>query len=226
MKIFAFFLIVLLLLPSIAAVCQDNDEDGFTGEVSAGCPQTVDCDDTDDTVSPNAVETCDEIDNNCDGVIDEGCANEDPANQSQEDNASSQNEIQEPILPENCALTNVQWLDNTGQEMDLAVDGDSIFLSTSANDCEGATITFAIVEYDGVDPNTGELLATQVEAISSVIANNGASVEWPALYEDDEPEVDVYGYEDYYPEYLLFAAINNENPIILEAQTLLKVIPP
>jgi hypothetical protein len=33
----------------------------------------VDCDDGDPGVSPGASETCDEVDNNCDGQIDEGC---------------------------------------------------------------------------------------------------------------------------------------------------------
>ena len=42
----------------------DNDGDGF-----AACQE---CDDFDAAVSPDAVEVCDERDNNCDGAIDEG----------------------------------------------------------------------------------------------------------------------------------------------------------
>ncbi len=42
----------------------DNDGDGF-----AACQE---CDDNDFAVNPNAVEVCDERDNNCDGAIDEG----------------------------------------------------------------------------------------------------------------------------------------------------------
>jgi hypothetical protein len=42
----------------------DEDEDGFTSD--------VDCNDNDYTINPDADEVCDEVDNNCDGNIDEG----------------------------------------------------------------------------------------------------------------------------------------------------------
>lgn len=50
-------------------ICQavqstDNDGDGFNSG--------VDCDDNDAAVNPDAIETCDGIDNNCNGVVDEG----------------------------------------------------------------------------------------------------------------------------------------------------------
>ena len=62
----------------------DADEDGFgdEGDVVTSCDApaaagwviadeaAVDCDDTDGAVHPEAVELCDDVDNNCDGVID------------------------------------------------------------------------------------------------------------------------------------------------------------
>jgi len=59
----------------------DKDEDGFgdTLDVTYKCTQPEghvaldgDCDDTDSSVFPEAVEACDGADNNCDGVADEG----------------------------------------------------------------------------------------------------------------------------------------------------------
>ncbi|MBW1872839.1 MAG: putative metal-binding motif-containing protein, partial [Deltaproteobacteria bacterium] len=44
--------------------CQDNDEDGF-------CPPN-DCDDDDADIHPDAIELCDNLDNNCNGSTDEG----------------------------------------------------------------------------------------------------------------------------------------------------------
>jgi len=49
---------------------EDNDGDGF----SPGSEPGYDCDDSDPEVNPDAEEVCwDDIDNNCDGTIDEGC---------------------------------------------------------------------------------------------------------------------------------------------------------
>lgn len=62
---------------------RDFDEDGFGDEnnTEEGCAQPEgyianagDCDDIESYVNPSAVEVCDTMDNNCDGVIDEGGA--------------------------------------------------------------------------------------------------------------------------------------------------------
>ena len=44
----------------------DNDGDGFNS--------SVDCNDNDASINANATEWCDGIDNNCNGVVDEGCS--------------------------------------------------------------------------------------------------------------------------------------------------------
>ena len=56
------------------ADCTDDDDDGD------GSPDDVDCKPLDDTISPSVQESCDGIDNNCDGQIDEGMVDTDSDN--------------------------------------------------------------------------------------------------------------------------------------------------
>ena len=51
--------------------CTDADSDTYFAE--EGCGTAVDCDDANSNVNPGASESCDDIDNDCDGETDEGC---------------------------------------------------------------------------------------------------------------------------------------------------------
>jgi uncharacterized protein (TIGR03382 family) len=52
------------------STCTDSDQDGY----GSGCAPGPDCDDSDASIHPAALEACgDGKDNNCNGIIDEGC---------------------------------------------------------------------------------------------------------------------------------------------------------
>ncbi len=57
----------------VSEVC-DADSDGFDGDACGG----DDCDDLDAATFPGAPEVCDELDNDCDGEVDEGCDGDGP----------------------------------------------------------------------------------------------------------------------------------------------------
>ncbi len=52
--------------------CKDKDGDGYLDGECAGDTVKYDCNDNDAAIHPNATETCDSIDNDCDGKIDDG----------------------------------------------------------------------------------------------------------------------------------------------------------
>ena len=76
-KIIIISIIVLLscfFVISISALspeCTDSDEDGYYYE--AGCGTLRDCNDANASIRPESEEICNSYDDNCDGLVDEGC---------------------------------------------------------------------------------------------------------------------------------------------------------
>jgi len=58
-----------------AGYCPDDDSDGLSSPHYPDCipGEEQDCNDADDSIHGRATETCDGFDNDCDGLLDEGC---------------------------------------------------------------------------------------------------------------------------------------------------------
>lgn len=61
----------LILGSGVAIACDDRDGDGYFTELV--CGTQPDCNDTSLDVHPDAIETCNGVDDDCDGSLDEGC---------------------------------------------------------------------------------------------------------------------------------------------------------
>ncbi|MFH0798333.1 MAG: putative metal-binding motif-containing protein [Candidatus Woesearchaeota archaeon] len=78
---FSYIVYSLLLVISaflVSAACVDVDGDGYGDYADSSCthPYDDDCMDTEPSINPGATEVCDNMDNNCDGYIDDlaGCS--------------------------------------------------------------------------------------------------------------------------------------------------------
>lgn len=112
----------------------DRDGDGFYG-----CRRTSDCSDTDASINPDANEVCqDGIDNDCDGVRDEGCSGE----ASEDDDGDGYCEdlvaCSDNTLPGDCQdanpFINPGMEENCGDGVDNNCDGISDLTDATCDD--------------------------------------------------------------------------------------------
>jgi PKD repeat protein len=148
----------------------DADGDGYgdAGDVMNDCSQPfeyvdndLDCDDNDDSVNPDGIEVCDGIDNNCDGVIDEGLTTDADGDGfsapgscgGSADDCDDNNDTVYPGAPELCdgLDNNCDGAIDEGLSPDLDGDGFTAVGSCtgSADDCDD--------DNDTVYPNAPEL---------------------------------------------------------------------
>jgi len=128
----------------------DNDEDGFDAD--------VDCDDEDPDVNPGQAEVCNEVDDNCDGFVDEGfdydgdghysarsCTYGDDCNDNDGDINPSEEDVPYNRVDEDCSGEDLTDVDGDGFDAEQ-VDGDDC-------DDDNAEIFPGADEipYDGID---------------------------------------------------------------------------
>jgi hypothetical protein len=124
----------------IVITVEDEDGDGYSGD--------EDCNDEDASVSPDAVEICDGIDNNCDGAIDEGTTDTYWPDADADGYGDMDGASEEGCAPPEGFVPNSDDCDDGDVEINPAA---SEVCDGADNDCDGLTDT----DDDSCDLSTG-----------------------------------------------------------------------
>ncbi|MCK6529142.1 hypothetical protein L6R50_16835 [Myxococcota bacterium] len=112
--------------------CDETDFDGDGYGTAELCGASVDCDDTDPAVHPGAVETCDLVDEDCDGVVDEGFDVDGDGYRTCTGDCNDENEAVNPGRAEVCNLVD----DDCDGLLDEGYDGDGDGWTACGGDCD------------------------------------------------------------------------------------------
>ena len=120
---------------TLIACKSDPQDTGETDQDGDGYSAAVDCDDLDAEVHPDAVEVCDDVDNNCDGQIDESGLNG-PAFYADGDGDG----YGDPMVTQQFCVAETGWVENNldCDDADASVNPAGTELCDALdNDCDG-----------------------------------------------------------------------------------------
>ncbi len=148
--------------------CGDGDNDGYLDGVCAGDTVKFDCNDNDAAIHPGAAETCDNIDNDCDGKVDNGYDMDDDG-------------VSTCALPVDCNDNSnkiypgaVESDDNLDNDCNGKIDdaGIEVQLFTDVNASLGG-IEIVLIEHGNACANSFASLASNITQIKEQCATKG-----------------------------------------------------
>ncbi|MEK6970530.1 MAG: putative metal-binding motif-containing protein [archaeon] len=153
------------------ADCTDGDGDGFIDGVCAGDTQKYDCNDTDASIHPGATETCNMIDDDCDGSMDEDFDGDgDGVSICAE--VVDCNDGNDEVYPGADELTDDQDNDCNGK-----VDDAGFFVSVQTDQNEGIpNIDILVVDYGNPCANSFASPADNIEEIKLQCSTAGSCI--------------------------------------------------
>ena len=125
--------------------CPDSDQDGYGGSYSPVCTNPgIDCNDGNKFVNPGAAEWCDDdVDNNCNGLIDENCPCSKSANCAEDMRCkfvATTGTCQPATCENECAVENVATCSGTAIYQCINSDNDPCLENTYITNCGSTTI--------------------------------------------------------------------------------------
>jgi len=157
----------------------NGNYDIFGKTVNPACDSLMfgDCDDSSALISPAGTESCDSLDNDCDGEIDEGC-----------DAASITSTEGDCLIDE---ISSNVWVESTwNKTINFALDGESVYL-VSYGDGSCGTDASDFYLYSAVDDDgtyvTDELVESFIFAsIKNYDTYDASYASWNAVYDNDK----------------------------------------